>query len=226
MSMGTPPDFQRVLLHIVNEDRHNLHTLISVDNEPLLSAIKAQFQLGWNAFVEGVFTIEWARYVATFLPPNKSPKPWLRELTLKLWDMLWMMWDHRCKLLHTKDLSNKIHDMNAIDDRIYEICQHPPKNILPHESSLFHHTVESLSLHTPRYRRIWLQRAEKIIQSCAKRERECKQLHGERNLMRRWLGLTQYKQTPTQQRPTYSTSVRPWLQTKLTKWRQPINTMI
>ena len=118
-----------------------------------------------------------------------------------------MMWDHRCKILHTRDLTNKVRDMIAIDNRISEVCQRPPHNILPHESSLFHHTVESLSLHTPRYRRIWLQRAEKVIQSCAKRDQQCKQLHSEQNLMRRWLGLTQYKQTLTQTNISYSGAI-------------------
>ena len=99
--MGTPPEFQRVIIHTVTKYRHKQHTLLATDDNPLSIALQDQFTLGWTSFVEA---IKWNNYVSTFLPSNKSPNPWLRELILKLWDILWMMWDHCCKILHTKRL--------------------------------------------------------------------------------------------------------------------------
>ena len=88
------------------------------------------------------------------------------------------------------------------------------------EATLFRHTVDSLSLHTPRYRRIWLQRAEKVIHSRNRRLAHNMHLNNERSLMRRWLGPFYCQRPPTQPRPKYTAQVQKLTQTTLNNWRR------
>ena len=56
MSMGTPPEFLKVIIHIVTEYRNKQHTPIAINDDTLLIAFQVQYSIGWGPFIEGVLS--------------------------------------------------------------------------------------------------------------------------------------------------------------------------
>ena len=216
--MGSPPHMHKTVLHIMKEYRLGRQTMIAVDSPLLQQALRKQFEIGWACFAEGLLVCEWAEYVKTFINPKRSPTLWIQELIVQLWDMLKGMWDNQCQQLHTKDLRNKLHNMTNVDRRIIQICSQTRASLRPHERVLFQRIPETLSHHTPRYRRLWLQRAEQIIKATTFRCSQTTYLHSERRLMQRWLGRSFSHQPPPQSLPKYTRQNEDKTQTTLRSW--------
>ena len=194
------------------------HTLMVVEDDNLRQALHAQYNLGLSAFAEGLIAIEWRTYVTTFIDERRSPALWLQEMILVLWDMLSDMWHHRCSLLHLRDLSHKLHELEVIDRRIVDILQTTHPDLQPHERVLFRVTATNILNHTPRFRRLWLQRAEHILRCSKRRQTQGKYLHRERCLMQRWLGYSTIHRTPPQQPMKYTQNWKSTGQTTLRSW--------
>ena len=125
-----------------------------------------------------------------YLPSlKKSKDKWIRQLIQMLWDLIWQLWMKRCDVIHHKTSLNKVHGSDNVESRIQEILAHPPENLHNHEKLLFQTNYSILTTHTYRYRKLWLQRVERII-SKARQMSQSSRYDKERRLMATWLRIT------------------------------------
>jgi hypothetical protein len=69
----------------------------------LPTAIDAQSGLGWQAFLEGCLSIEWAavqQSYYTWIRSRRTGRRWVSLLIRKLWDTAWDLWEHRNGIVH------------------------------------------------------------------------------------------------------------------------------
>ena len=217
--LKTPAKTAKIITHIINEYRGDVQTNIYISCDTFRTVFQKQRKLGWSAFIEGLLVHDWVTHVSTFISNKQSPHKWLQQLILAMWDVIWSMWNHRCKLLHTNDLSNKLHDMIQIDNRIKEVLIMTLTDLRPHEKLLFRQSPESISLHTPRYRRFWLQRAEKIITTYKERLRNPAFYSNERRVMFRWLDCPGSSHVTNHPQRRYIKHTSSTIQTRLDLWR-------
>lgn len=62
-----------------------------------------QAMLGWNFFLEGIFSKKWARLQQSYydeINSMKSGSNWAGTLSYRLWIVVHKMWMHRNKILH------------------------------------------------------------------------------------------------------------------------------
>ena len=67
---------------------------------------QAQTSIGWDAFMQGKLSLEWADQQTLYfqsLGLRRTGKRWVIELIKKLWNVSWTMWDHRNNVLHSND---------------------------------------------------------------------------------------------------------------------------
>ena len=73
-------------------------------NQILQRAITKQDLIGWRAFIEGFIVIEWKQCQREFmLSTQRSPDLLFAKLQQKIWELVWTMWEHRNKHLHSDD---------------------------------------------------------------------------------------------------------------------------
>ena len=178
-------------IHMIAGQLHNWRkkndTAQSCITPSLTKAVLAQDLIGWQAFMEGCLSVEWRYHASTFLPKKHSPRRWTALLVDKLWLVAFDMWDHRCKLLHKNDLSNKVQDLHSIDRRIRSILRMDTLALYPHERRVFYIPETDIFANTPKYRREWLHKAETIQKAHLKRINNPLSHRNERLVMQRWL---------------------------------------
>ena len=104
------------------------------------------------------------------IPTQKySPRRWTALLVKKLWLVAFDMWDHRCKILHKNDLSNKVQNQANIDRKIRSLLRKDIIELRPHERRVFYITETDLFANTPKFRREWLHKASTIYKTHLKR---------------------------------------------------------
>ena len=134
-------------LHLWRGDKHEVPTSTS---ETLSSAVLAQNLIGWYAFLEGFLTVEWKIHASTF---KQSLQRWTALLVKKLWMVAFDMWDHRCKLLHENDLSNKVQNLQATDQNTRNLLRVHTIELHPHERRIFYIADATIFSKTPKFRR-------------------------------------------------------------------------
>ena len=134
----TPQETVEMIIGQLNNWRSTTHTPLTCHTPSLQKAVLAQEIIGWQAFMEGCLSITWRIHASTFSQRKYSPRRWTALLVKKLWLVAFDMWDHRCKLLHTNDLSNKIQDLPDIDRRIRSVLRKDTLALCPHERRVFY----------------------------------------------------------------------------------------
>ena len=80
------------------------------------SATDRQQRVGWQALLEGCPAIGWAEAQQLYfewLEKRNTGRRWLVSVIQQLWNIAWDLWEHRNKILHDADDSDK-----------YEILDH------------------------------------------------------------------------------------------------------
>ena len=93
----------------------------------------AQNAIGWENFLQGRVSLEWADHHQAYyklMDMRKTGRCWVIALIQKLWDISWIMWDHRNHVLH-EGQSHKVlgnHDLNVSVVEEFRLGQH---DVLP-----------------------------------------------------------------------------------------------
>ena len=137
-----------------------------------------------------------------------------------LWDLIWRLWVKRCDVIHHKTILNKIHESDNVESRIQDILSNPPDNLRSHEKLLFQTNYSILTTHTYRYRKLWLQRVERIV-SKAQQMSQSSQYDNERQILATWLQTTPRPSGHVPQPVRYNRTTSRYKQRTLTKWLSP-----
>jgi hypothetical protein len=98
----------KAIIEYLDGWRNSRNTLINISQSWILPAIKDQEKLGWRNFLEGLPTRYWQEAQKIYflrIGSRRSPKRWVILLIQKLWDVAWDMWEHRNGILHDKEQS-------------------------------------------------------------------------------------------------------------------------
>ena len=196
------------------------HTPLSCHTPSLQTAVLAQEMIGWQAFMEGCLSISWRCHASTFLPKKYSPRRWTSLLVKKLWLVAFDMWDHRCKLLHKNDLSNKLQGLPEIDRRIRSLLRKDILALCPHERRVFYIPEADIFASTPKFRREWLHKADTIYKTHLKRIHAPNSHKNERLVMQRWLKVVPRPTRITPSTPTKEKLIEQ-VQQKIVHWFTP-----
>ena len=83
--------------------------------------IVSQSRLGWRRLVEGTFTMKWREiqdhyYKSMNIP--KSSDAWVARLIVKMWDIIFVIWQHRNSVLHGTSLVELMEGSYALDQAL------------------------------------------------------------------------------------------------------------
>ena len=199
MQMNAPNETIWAMTNLLTKYRTKDISTLETTNPTLMVVVTKQQQLGPNCFKEGLLADEWKDHVSTFLPPRQSKHKWIQQLIHMHCDILWELWTNRCNIVHDKTTINKVHDCGDLEPRIQQVLSNTPANLRPHEKLLFQTTYSALSMHTYRYRKLWLQQVEKIIKTANERP-QLLNYDNERKTMQNWL-KGQWQTTITNRTP-------------------------
>ena len=215
--LQTPKTTVDAILSLLLQYRNREQAIIPTHDDNLNNVIRQQNQLSPSCFIEGILVLEWKRYVATFLPPKQSVDKWIRQLIQMLWDLIWRLWTKRCEVIHNKTNLNKVHESDNVELRIQTILSNPPDNLRSHEKLLFQTNYSILTTHTYRYRKLWLQRVERIIAK-AQQTSQSSQYENERRVLAKWLKITPRTSNHAPQPIRYTRASSKFHQRTLNDW--------
>ena len=217
IGMNTPEEFIQIIIFSLSSWRNGSVVRIPDDNEALLvKAARAQTELGWLLFLEGCLATQWSDYVSTFMIRQQCPHKWLRQLIHQLWSVVFALWDNRCQILHKSDLSNSLHQMEAIDRKILTLLNKDITLLLPSESMLFRYSESLLMSKPAKFRKEWYHKATIAYNRGMNRLHNPKHYRSERDSMRTWLGGANVQQTVN--RPEIQNCSPNVRQTRITNW--------
>ena len=215
--MQTPQETIDAVMSLIVEYRYETQP-IETEREPTLSlAMTKQRELPPNCFLEGILVLEWRDHINTFLPPKQNIDKWIQQFIHMQWNILHLLWMNRCEVIHNKTVLNKVHNCSMMDNHINEILMDPPSYLKPHERVLFQTNPSILATHTHRYRRLWLQRVERIIEN-SRQISQASRYQRERRLMARWLQRQITGAVHEPQVINYIRTQSKYKQTVLDKW--------
>ena len=189
-------------------------------SKSLHSVVLAHNLIGWKKFLEGCLSIEWRTYASTFLPKKHSPRLWTALLIEKLYQVVFEIWDHRCKLLHKNDLSNNIMNLYNISRKIQALLRVGTLKLCAHKLKIFYIPSATLFSKAPKFRREWLNKAENIYQNHLDRIANPSTHKKEKWVMQRWLKVVPHPtHVTTNFVPTKKTLKK---QRQIIQWLQPI----
>ena len=83
--------------------------------------IVQQTRIGWRRFVEGTFTKKWRdiqdHYYKTMEIPRSSDT-WVARLIVKMWDIIFVIWQHRNSCLHDTPLADIMGGSYVLDQAL------------------------------------------------------------------------------------------------------------
>jgi len=86
------------------QSHHNTNHYINLTwDEEIATTFRHQAKLGWNFFLEGIFSTQWARLQQSYYDDIESMKTgakWAGTLSYRLWIAVHKMWMHRNDKLH------------------------------------------------------------------------------------------------------------------------------
>jgi hypothetical protein len=105
----TLPNLIEVLCDQLTAWRNDVEPTVPVSNFlGLRATIAEQDKVGWQAMLEGLPVVGWAEVQQRYLEWRKkrrTGKRWLASVIQKLWDVAWVMWDHRNRILHDTEVN-------------------------------------------------------------------------------------------------------------------------
>ena len=214
--MHSPDELTRVIMIALNNWCNGITVRFITSNELLTQAANAQTELGWLLFLEGCLAVPWVEYVSTFMTYQQCPNKWLRQLIHQLCNIMFALWDNRCKVLHKNDLSNVLHQMESIDEKILILLNKDLSLLLPSERLLFCYSDAMLMSKTPQFRREWYHKANVSYKRGMHRLHNTQQYNIERQGLQNWLGPIRYQQIIS--RPERTVPATPDQQPRITRW--------
>jgi hypothetical protein len=155
------------------------------------SVFKEQQLIGWEGFIEGLLSNEWAiqqqRYYTTH-KINRSGKAWASGLINQLWTLNYQVWISRNNALHKNQHSwNELHGMEELDKAIQKEWNTGIGTLNRKFSYLFmKYSIESLLSLPPQQKRLWF----KVVRSARELSGvESTDAFSSPGALRKWVGL-------------------------------------
>ena len=185
----TTPSMAEAILEIIEAYRHNRQIATQERwADEVRSAVQLQQQLGARAFVEGFMHTKWEGIQETYLTSiqsRKSPRRWMRQLTLKTWMVSWDMWDARNGRVHNHPETQQNTIVAALHTEIRDIYQFGQNHrFLPQVArNFFREPIEAILAKTTYQKRVWARLGNKYLDNDHKRMTQ----NEEAARMREWL---------------------------------------
>jgi hypothetical protein len=157
------------------------------------AAVAEQDKIGWYNLLLGRMSTKWTdaqqKYLES-LGKRTTGRRWTIAIISKLWDIAWDMWQHRNHIKHNTLHPKKQLEMAIIGQRVEDLYEQGPADLLPRDRSLFLKTLTTLRDGNANEQEQWItsvllahQRAE------ATRANRDASMTTERSLMETWLGI-------------------------------------
>jgi hypothetical protein len=156
----------------------------------LQAAFAAQDNIGWDLFMEGCVSTEWARvqqHYLTWMGSRKTGKRWVTTLITKLWEVSWSMWDNRNDVLYNSITPRKQMEIDEVNEEIRQQYAMGCAELKTTDQRSFAKDKEDMFLLELAHKKKWLVLV-KLARTRPKRLDRTQQV--ERIGMRRWLHQT------------------------------------
>jgi hypothetical protein len=164
---------------------YNGDNLRNTDARPL---IIMQCNLGWDAFIEGIVSVEWGQqqqlYYAS-LNSRKTGLRWTVALLLKLWNIAWDLWSHRNGIEHNHDLATETIRLNEQIEFLVEF--HVTSSNAALENMFVPDELTKVRNGTNIYKSAWIYNVEALSSRIERRSANDTELTGMRNILQRFL---------------------------------------
>ena len=152
----------------------------------LTTAAQNQTDIGWQCFLEGFVTSDWAATQQTYytwIGSRRTGKRWAIALVKKLWDVAWDLWEHRNGHAHKASAENQRLQQLATAIRSEYAAGHAM--LAPSDRVLFNRPCDQLLDSTIETQQAWLD----LIQAARRRaqRRDHVAYQRERTFMSTWL---------------------------------------
>jgi len=121
-SVRTDPDLVETILLNLCLWREG-HSSCPPSNNTLL-AFNQQSDIGWQLFLEGCLSFEWAALQEEyykFISSRRTGKCWAISLLKKLWQIAWELWDHRNEVLHHQENISQQHEGDQLNRSLRQL---------------------------------------------------------------------------------------------------------
>ena len=87
-----------------------------------IGAARSQSSIGWRRLIEGTISVEWRKTQSTYyklLEIPKSAEKWAAKLVIQLWDIVFVVWQHRNSVLHDTPLADLLGGGYALERALH-----------------------------------------------------------------------------------------------------------
>ena len=125
----------------------------------LSQAILKQDAIGWKSFVDGFLVKEWRIIQHRFMKSKRDPRSsilWMIRLQKRIWEIPWLLWEHRNNILHGETNSDHIQNKRDTDLAIIKEWNIGTQNLSRQFHTLFRGEINERLQDSPEYKRLWL----------------------------------------------------------------------
>jgi hypothetical protein len=188
VSVKTQPGIRDALCSHLSAWRSGLLSLPTRSHFPgVRSAISSQIRIGWQPFLEGLVSVEWAavqqRYYE-WLGSRRHGRRWVTQLIAKLWDVAWDLWEHRNGIVHS-GANDTLHLLSRVRDAVRREYQLGSATLMTTDKALFSTSRSDLFRAPLSVQEAWLASVQSARQRAMRRDQAS--FRGERQFMRTWL---------------------------------------
>lgn len=144
--------------------------------------------VGWDAFIEGIISVEWGQHQQIYyasLNSRKTGLRWTVALLLKLWNIAWDLWSHRNGIEHDHDMATESIRLNKKIDFLFEF--HVVSNNIALETMFHQDEIHKVRNGTNVYKSAWIYNVEALSSRIERRSTNDTELTGMRNNLQRFL---------------------------------------
>ena len=148
-----------VLLRLKQWQQGAVLTAVKTNKWKLKDTFSAQDAMGWELFMEGCVSSEWARvqqHYLTWMGSRKTGKRWVSLLITKLWEVSWSMWDNRNDVLHNAMTPRKQLEIDAVHAEIRQQYAMGCADLRESDQRCFQKDKEDIILLELAYKKKWL----------------------------------------------------------------------
>lgn len=158
----TEPDLARYLLKSLRfwrEDKEMVYPLTMPPTHPLRQALDNQTSIGWYNLFLGRATRFFAPIQSlhyTQLKRRSTGDAWTARLIVRLWDTLWVHWEHRNGILHSPQHPWKVAKKQALWTTIEQHLELGIDALLPQHQYLLRYSEQRMQSWTIQQQQRWL----------------------------------------------------------------------
>jgi hypothetical protein len=128
-------------------------------DQTLQLAVQRQRNIGWKSFIEGFWALEWRECQRLHLLSKKSQRSsalWISKVQRRIWEIAWIMWQHRNNTLHNDGRTIHTQEMTALDEEIRQESALGLDDLHVKYSHLFQQPIQELLNKPMTHKRMWI----------------------------------------------------------------------